>query len=267
MDTGLGTINLYSACRVTASYLFTTPYQSQGTGFIVKLADGRLAVVTNRHVIEYPWIDPTYAGSVLQQVDLMVWRDTTTTQQLTLAPQAFRPHVDPTIDVAAAILDPNSTITAASPPNLEVGFWIDWGYINDQYWESVHLVEVGEPVMLPGYPEWFDRSAGRPIMRTGALVSDPQFDYRYLAGPPIPHDGNRQIIFEAFSTSGNSGGPVFVAQRGIFVKGGITYEGPYHPSMLVGINAGHYNDPTHGYHAGLSRMFKTSAILELLQTL
>ena len=104
-------------------------------------------------------------------------------------------------------------------------------------------------------------------MRTGAIVSDPQFDYRYTPGPPTATDGNRQIIFDAFSTSGNSGSPVFVAQRGINAGPGFTYEGTYHPALLIGINAGHYNDPTHGYHAGLSRMFKISAILELLQSL
>jgi hypothetical protein len=37
-----------------------------------------------------------------------------------------------------------------------------------------------------------------------------KFDYRYTDGPPTPDDGNQQIIFDAFSTSGNSGSPVFL---------------------------------------------------------
>jgi hypothetical protein len=78
------------------------------------------------------------------------------------------------------------------------------------------------------------------------------------------------VAFDAFSFSGNSRSPVFVAQRGLETKSAngftVTYEGIFHPSLLVGINARHLSDKS-GQHAGLSRMFKTSAILELLQTL
>jgi hypothetical protein len=76
MDTGIGTKNLYSACRVAGAFQHTTPYQAGGTGFVVQLADGRNVLVTNRHVVDYPWVDPAFVGSVLERVEVEVWRDT-----------------------------------------------------------------------------------------------------------------------------------------------------------------------------------------------
>jgi hypothetical protein len=42
----------------------------------------------------------------------------------------------------------------------------------------------------------------------------------------------------------------------------------YHPSFLIGINAGHFNDTDSerpNDHAGLSRMHKLSAVMEILR--
>lgn len=273
MDTGIGTANLYTASRVTGQFLYAPSnkrYGVSGTGFIATLADDRAVLVTNRHIVDHVWAEPSKAGSVLERLDVTVWRDNATTQELSLSPHAISVHPDPTIDVAAAIIDAASTVITASPQNVVIGYNIPWFYLHDRYQQYANLLEAGEPVMFPGYPEWFDHLAGRPIMRTGAIVSDPQFDYRYTDGPPDNADGNRQIAFDAFSFSGNSGSPVFVALRGLETKaaGGftLTYDGTFHPSLLIGINAGHLSDRT-GQHAGLSRMFKTSAIIELLQTL
>jgi hypothetical protein len=226
--------------------------------------------MTNRHIVDQVWIGKALAGTVLERLDVESWLDKTTKQQFSLSPSSVVVHPDPTIDIAAAIIDP-ATITASTPSHIQINFWLPWDYLHDRYQQFAHLIEAGETVMFPGYPEWYDRSAGRPIIRTGAIVSDPQFDYRYTDGPPTPDDGNQQIIFDAFSTSGNSGSPAFVAQRGLETRAAsgfeLKYEGVFHPAMLIGINAGHYDDPRKGNHAGLSRMFKTAAILELLQTL
>ena len=115
------------------------------------------------------------------------------------------------------------------------------------------------------------------------ISSDPQTNYRHGQGEPTNLDGNQQVLFDAFSTSGNSGSPVFVAQRGLpplqlqaKVGQGDTPPiptatlnfAPYHQPFLVGINAGHFNDPDSAQpndHAGLSRMHKLSAIMEILR--
>lgn len=127
-----------------------------------------------------------------------------------------------------------------------------------------HL-DVGEAVVFPGFPEWYDRNGERPILRTGTIVSDPRFDYRMNAEPPRIGDGNDQMAFEAFSLSGNSGSPVFVLQRGMRPGNGLIYDGKAHSLMLVGINAGHMRHA--GEHSGLSYLYKSTAILQLLEML
>jgi hypothetical protein len=32
-------------------------------------------------------------------------------------------------------------------------------------------------------------------------------------------------------------------RRGMRAGGGILYDGPFHPAMLISINAGHYHEP------------------------
>jgi hypothetical protein len=82
---------------------------------------------------------------------------------------------------------------------------------------------------------------------------------------PNPYDGNRQILFEAFSSDGNSGSPVFVTQQGLDSKPGFKYYGVYHPLFLAGINAGliEVKEPIETKdgaiiqnRVGLSRMYK-----------
>jgi hypothetical protein len=137
-------------------------------------------------------------------------------------------------------------------------------------------VKPGDFVVFPGYPKWFDKLETRPVFRSGMIASDPQREYRQREGEPTNHDGNQQVLFDAFSTSGNSGSPVFVAQRGIppidlqmtQTQTVRMKSVPYHQSFLIGINAGHFNDTDSDRandHAGLSRMHKISAIMEILR--
>jgi hypothetical protein len=142
-------------------------------------------------------------------------------------------------------------------------------------------LQPGEFVVFPGYPIWYDQLQIRPVMRSGLIASDPQTDYRSGKGEPTKEDSNYQVLFDAFSTSGNSGSPVYVAQRGmapmnflIPTGGGKTAAQAqigsknYHQSFLIGINASHYNDtgiPRHNEHAGLSRMHKLSVIMDILR--
>lgn len=139
----------------------------------------------------------------------------------------------------------------------------------------------GEFVTFPGYPIWHDKSQKRPVMRSGLIASDPQTDYRSDVGEMTRIDSSHQVLFDAFSTSGNSGSPVFVAQRGLppidihvpigdsdaYIQGQIAQR-DYHRSFLIGINASHYNAtgiPRPNEHAGLSRMHKLSVIMDILR--
>lgn len=189
-------------------------------------------------------------------------------------PRMFCYHGDESIDIVVMPFD-HRTIRDTTYSGITLNSSLGWDYLltAQELWDQL---EPSETVFFPGYPQWYDRNGGRPIMRTGAIVSDPQIDYRRYEGPPTHNDGNRQILFEAFSSDGNSGSPVFVSQRGIQAGHGISYSGVYHPSFLVGINAGHYEidggaiETVEGkiiltnWHVGLSRMFTVSAIIEVM---
>lgn len=141
--------------------------------------------------------------------------------------------------------------------------FLSWDFLtaSEQYWD---VLDVGEMAFFPGFPAWYDKSQRRPVMRSGAIMSDPQTDIRVFEGEPKPGDGNRQMLFEAFSTDGNSGSPVYVAQRDLNLDPTLQYQGVYHPLIFAGINAGHLDDAQQK-HVGVSRMYKVSVVLDVLR--
>ncbi|MHA3020881.1 hypothetical protein ACXPWS_11515 [Mycobacterium sp. BMJ-28] len=241
-------------------------------------------------------MDSKYDGTTLETVHVVLWISEDLRVEFNIKNPRILAHDDLSIDISIlpfGIDDdidlvgyPYNSIDKIFPANsLEKGFTfnhaIPWAHMVDgeQLW---HKLQPGELVVFPGYPVWYDRLETRPIFRSGMLASDPQRSYRKRAGATTNLDGNQQILFDAFSTSGNSGSPVFVAQRGLAPidlklmpsaggppqQAGTIVTPNFHKSFLVGINAGHFNDTDSDRdndHAGLSRMHKLSAIMEILR--
>jgi hypothetical protein len=304
VDTGFGTNQLYSACRLTITHHFADhdlecePFN--GTGFLVQFPDGdnRFGVVTNRHLTDAVFYNPVeYKGATIKSVKIELWQSKNLRIEFTIDDPRPLYHQDKTIDVAVIPFGPKiDPHTVGTPydkfenlfpdPNIDTLIFnhgLSWQYLLEceKLWP---LLEPGEFVLFPGYPVWYDKSQVRPVFRSGMIASDPQTEYRRKDGDPDEYDGNQQVLFDAFSTSGNSGSPVFVAQRGIpplpihmvNENGEFSPHGPaaqlkitgYHRAFLIGINAGHFNDLDSGRpndHAGLSRMHKLSAIMEILR--
>ncbi|ORX07082.1 hypothetical protein AWC27_26335 [Mycobacterium szulgai] len=304
VDTGFGTNQLYSACRLTITHHFADhdlecePFN--GTGFLVQFpsGDNRFGVVTNRHLTDAASYNPVeYKGATPKSVKIELWQSKNFRIEFTIDDPKPLYHHDRTIDVAVIPFGPKvDHHTLGTPydklenlfpdPNIDTVIFnhgLSWEYLLEceELWP---LLQPGEFVLFPGYPVWYDKSQVRPVFRSGMIASDPQTEYRRLEGDPTINDGNQQVLFDAFSTSGNSGSPVFVAQRGIpplpihmtSSQGRFSPDGPsarveftgYHRSFLIGINAGHINDLDKGRdndHAGLSRMHKLSAILDILR--
>lgn len=302
MDTGFGPTQLYSACRLTITHYYEpndhTWEPCFGTGFLVQFPDGdnRFGIVTNRHLTDIPW-HTKYRDVVAKSVKVEMWQGRNLRLDFTISEPQTLYHDDPTIDVAVIPFGPKiDTEIIGTPydtleniigdPNangLVLNHGLSWPYLQEceRLWP---LLEPGEFVSFPGYPAWYDKLQTRPVLRSGMIASDPQTEYRRLEGDPTIKDGNRQVLFDAFSTSGNSGSPVFVAQRGLAPmpihmtdsEGKFSPDGPaarfevtgYHRSFLIGINAGHINDLDSGRdndHAGLSRLHKLSAIMDILR--
>ena len=95
----------------------------------------------------------------------------------------------------------------------------------------------------------------------GTIASDPRFDYSHIPGGPHAS----RIAYEGFSTGGASGSPVFATQRGFTVGGNLTAaDGFYREVKVIGINAGHFPDQIG--HSGISYLYKSSAIIELIDS-
>ncbi|SPM41930.1 hypothetical protein BN973_03918 [Mycobacterium numidiamassiliense] len=301
MDTGFGPTQLYSACRLTITHYYQpndhTWEPCFGTGFLVQFpqGDNRFGLVTNRHLTDVPW-RTQYKDVVVKSVKIEMWQGRTLRLEFTINDPQPLYHDDPTIDVAVIPFGPSIDTEIIGTPydkikNIDVdpieglmmNHGLSWPYLLEceELWP---LLEPGEFVSFPGYPAWYDKLQTRPVLRSGMIASDPQTEYRRLEGDPTIKDGNRQVLFDAFSTSGNSGSPVFVAQRGLAPlpihltssEGKFSPDGPaarlevtgYHRSFLIGINAGHINDLDNGRdndHAGLSRLHKLSVIMDILR--
>ncbi|MFV8312728.1 hypothetical protein [Mycobacteroides chelonae] len=287
VDTGFDTWHLYTACKLTFTHYYEpgeTRSQTYGTGFLTNFPTGdpRIALVTNRHLVDVPWAKPERNGAVLESVEIEFW--ISENFRLIYKAENVVPlfHEDDSIDVSVVPIGPKfdtpATVVALydsidkliPDPNASTIVFkhaMSWDYLVkcEELWAKLI---PGEFVVFPGYPKWFDKLETRPVFRSGMIASDPQRPYRQHAGGTTNHDGNQQVLFDAFSTSGNSGSPVFVAQRGIPTSDHIQYTGVFHRSFLIGINAGHFNDTDNEIandHAGLSRMHKLSAIMEILR--
>ncbi|WP_131806747.1 hypothetical protein [Mycobacteroides abscessus] len=265
------------------------------TGFILQYPSGdKYGLVTNRHVVDIPWRWPERKGMNLKSLNVLMWHSDVLrlSFDMPVSPIHFHPD-DSTLDVCVIpfSFEGKQKVTIAgfgTPENFEFDEKTETMSMALKHalsWQSLVEAEKlwptlrpGEITAFPAYPVWHDKKQNRPVLRTGIIASDPQTDYRLNSNEPTVTDGNRQVLFDAFSTEGSSGAPVFVAQRGMQpmnlavnlpsqpkTPAGFKLDFPdYHPSFFIGINVGHYNEENRD-HAGLSRMQKLSAILDIVR--
>jgi hypothetical protein len=303
VDTGFSAHQLYSACRLETTHHFladdTHCTDLEGTGFLVEFptGDNRLGLVTNRHLADAVFYNELEnPGSVIRSIKLQWWQSKELRCEHTINEPTPFYHSDPLIDVAVVPIgskpaapleatgeyygDMAKFIAENSPTQITLNHAISWEMLLECE-KSWPQLQPGEFVVFPGYPIWYDQLQIRPVMRSGLLASDPQTDYRSGKGKPTKDDSSHQVLFDAFSTTGNSGSPVYVAQRGMPPIDILMPTGDgntaaqaqlrsknYHRSFLIGINASHYNEtgiPQHNEHAGLSRMHKLSVIMDILR--
>jgi hypothetical protein len=126
----------------------------------------------------------------------------------------------------------------------------------------LETIQVCDMVAFPGYPKYYDRDGERPIMRMGTIASDPSSNYRDGQMSPA-----RRIAYEAFSSGGSSGSPVFALAKGWKAGDGLT-GGYFRDLALIGVNAGHLigtDEHLPAYHSGISYCYKSTCIFEAIQ--
>ncbi|MGE0709031.1 MAG: hypothetical protein AB7N76_00050 [Planctomycetota bacterium] len=265
MHHGLSRAHLYSAVKLVATFsdeYGNLPRRASGTGFWVRRLDGLMCLITNRHMVD-PLAQPfrredpaNFRFHRLSELELTYFRSgkgppgsIVDRWQI----HAFGSTVAPadTEEDVVCFIDP--TVQAPDGDTAEVQYSIPEEMLADE--EFFASLEPCDFVAFPGYPHWHDTSVGRPVIRVGTIASDPSHNYEF-------GDVRGQCVaYEAFSTGGCSGSPVFSLQKG---TRGIKLPDPYRPARVVGINAGHLSGGGH-HHGHLSYFYKSTLIRMLVQ--
>lgn len=231
-----------------------------GTGFFIK-KDDELFLITNRHVVE-PWtadkelkrhtitefllesfesFDTSGLPCGLATSSILNWTD-------------FRFHPNEANDIACL---KNPKIKMEATINVPIPFEL----LATTEWLNKKLV-VCDTIAYPSYPAWYDKRNNTPIFRMGTIASDPRLDYSCNPDESL----SALIAYEGFSSSGSSGSPVFATQRGFPIGDGLTApEDFFRELKVIGINAGHFlvNEKN---HSGISYLYKSSAILDIINS-
>lgn len=253
---------LYTAYRFFGVHLAPNGKSKQisGTCFYVR-AGAETFLITNRHNFELSHSHPKYVGYQLTGLAVAGYFGLDQFAHCDFEKQTFylavpNNSIEDVIvfdltDVSFRFLrkrrpgeDPATVTTSLSPIAIDIEM-----LANEQDYKEL---SPGAAVAFPGYPEMFDQNGIRPILRTGSIASDPDNDYRAQE-----QEAGRRVAYQAHSTEGSSGSPVFAT----------THAGQ---RVLVGINSGHLtaDEPKIGkIHSGLSYCFKSACISEAIEKL
>lgn len=258
---GLDNRFLYVAYRVTAAFDDDIGNQMSvsGTGFFVTNTRKEACFVTNRHVLDVAYTSPKYSKYVLTGLRL--------TGKAPIG-DGGAPELDQSLEIEASgvkysAVHENDVAcivrpTARHSGSLNVQWPIPYSMIAKAN-DFQSKLSVCDFVAFPGFPPWYDRRNERPILRTGTLASDPRYDYSWTG-----EFKGQCLAYEAFSFGGSSGSPVFAVQKGPRPGAGIEFAG-FRELMMIGINAGHLPADS-GAHSGISYLYKSTAIVDLIDS-
>lgn len=257
---GLSNEILYAAYKITATFADAIGNIKSGSGtcFFVKNIAGELCLITNRHVL-----DISYNNQVPEPHSYSL-RKVVVSGKTGRRGDNF-PVADLTFEVLPEVSfhkNVRNDIACISPcrcyavVDAVIDYFLPHSILATAS-DFEQKLSVCDFVAFPGFPEWHDKSASRPILRAGTISSDPRFDYSYE-----PLVAGACVAYEAFSYNGSSGSPVFAVQKGPKPGEGVLFPG-FRELMLIGINAGHLKTSDKS-HSGISYLYKSSAILELI---
>lgn len=259
MHHGLSNIYMYAVSRIIVriSNGISESILS-GTGFFVKKDNG-VFLITNRHIIQPEWSDVKYQGYKLVSVsfDCRSYNDSTKTVETENIPiKSFEvKYADNNKDDIACI-----TNIATNNNPQKVPICMEYSMLaNSEHFEKDFC--ICDQVAVIGFPVVYDHKNNMPVLRSGVISTDPRLDYSFDG-----NDNGHILGYEAFSTNGNSGSPVFAIQKGFKLGAGLRApDGFYRPVMLIGINAGSILSQPEGIHQQMSYMFKSDQIIKLIE--
>jgi hypothetical protein len=249
-------IFLYSAYLLRTKFISPdgTSKEGSGTGFVLSAKENLPLVVTNRHLLDIDYRQSTakYKDFELSELSITGRRSDDTTYTFRLHPEA-RLFLDDDIENDVALIE--ARVYEDDPIQFAKGLHWHFG-IEHLATEEVFNTSLQpyDDVAFTGFPSSYDKLAGRPIVRSGKIASDPKFNYSWR-----PEYKGNCVAYEAFSSPGASGSPVFAPPRGAM---GIPNS---RNGYLVGVNAGHVIDSEiYNGHSGISYFYKSTVILKIL---
>ncbi len=269
MNHGLNNDFLYVAYKIECYFVDDLDKEKiiSGTAFAVKNIRNELCLVTNRHCIDldFKQKDSKYVNYKLSKVIL----HSKIKDARTKLPYQSKNWLVANIDEFIIPNDNNNDIACLIDVKVHkenisddstLDYWIPYSIIANE--DNFTQLQICDFVAFPSYGPWYDKVRNAPILRTGTIASDPRFDYSWTG-----KDEGKCVAYEAFSYEGSSGCPVFAIQKGIKVMvNGSLMSGGFRELMLIGINAGHMETETTKQHSGISYFYKSSAILDLIDS-
>lgn len=249
----------YSAAKVESRFLGVSSRDARagsGTGFLVRRESG-IYFVTNRHNVDYDYRKGERTGYSLQSLTISGWAEVQ-------AGMLHRYEATLEGDLLRFLFTENDgedvIVTPFSAEGTERICAFDFASLGQQ--GDFAQTYPGEPMLMYGYSQLMNAQTGAPVARSGIVASDPSHDYRHASEAAA-----RRVAIEAMSTSGMSGSPVYVLQRGPAAGPGIKFDG-YRRGYLLGINCAHYHEEDQKVgqvHGHMSACIKASVIAELIQ--
>lgn len=262
---------LYSAYKIEVYFYDNVGNRKAGVGtcFFVQNKSGKLCLITNRHVLDFAFRNPMPDAEKYRPKRIVVSGKASSIPgnvpvsdiSFELAPLVK--FLDDSSNDVACITD----FVVMASPGVRIDYFIPYHMIATQN-EFENDLSVCDFLAFPGFPEWHDKKANRPILRTGTISSDPRYDYSFQDAV----DG-ACVAYEAFSFSGSSGSPIFALQKGPAPGIGISFPG-FRSLRFIGINAGHLkvterltalgDELQRRAHSGISYFYKSTVISDLI---
>ena len=258
MQHGLNNDYIYAVSKIVLTISDgTNSITSHGTGFFIK-KDSDLFFITNRHVVQPGWSDTQYSSYTKIQkivIDRRIYDKSTKStevENMEVANYEISYPENDKDDIACIANIQVRNWSGKTPMNIAFSMLAT----SEQFENDLTICDN---VVFIGFPIVYDHKHNMPILRGGVISSDPRLDYSFNG------ENNGHILaYEAFSTSGASGSPVFATQKGFQIGEGLKApEGFYRPVLLIGINAGSITKS--GEHQQMSYMFKSDQIIALIE--
>ena len=239
---------LYSAYKLNVEHSDgSKTISGQATGFVLEVAENTPWIITNRHVI-----DLDYKKSSAEHKDFKVSQLVITGRRQDDTEYSYRLHEDATFYFHEN--NENDVVLIRAHCYVEEGQMFHWHFglkhLADA--DTFKSIEPLDLICYTGFPAQHDKLSNRPILRSGSIASDPQYDYSWNN----EYQG-QCVAYEGFSSEGASGSPVFAPPRG------MSHIPNSRHGFLIGVNAGHI--PNQYGHSGISFFYKSTVIMDIIE--